>query len=225
MKKLLRYGVPLVAVPMAVALGAVLPGNGLYMPISLAVAVLSCVPFFAAYEAESGSSAKRLVVLAVMVSLSVSGRFFFSFVPFFKPVTAVVVITALFFGSETGFVCGALSALLSNIHFGQGPWTPFQMFAWGLIGLLAGLLSKKLLKSRVALAVFGAFAGVLFTVVTDIWSVLWVDGYFNFPRYAALFVTALQATITYAVSNAVFLLVLTKPIGNKLKRIKTKYGL
>jgi len=224
-KKLLRYGVPLIAVPAAVALGALMPGNGPYMLISLVIAALSCVPLFAAYERGSGSDAKRLVALAVMVSLSVLGRFFFAFVPFFKPVTAVVVITAIYFGPETGFVCGSMSALLSNIYFGQGPWTPFQMFSWGLIGLLAGLFSKRLLKSPAALTIFGALAGVLFTAVTDVWSVLWVDGYFNFSRYATLFATALPATAMYAVSNAAFLLALTKPIGRKLQRVKTKYGL
>ena len=83
-----------------------------------------------------------------MVALSVTGRF----IPFFKPVTALTVLTAVYLGGEAGFLCGALSAVISNFWFGQGPWTPFQMLAWGMIGLFAGLLASPLKRSRIRLS-------------------------------------------------------------------------
>lgn len=92
-----------------------------------------------------------MLILSVMVALSVLGRFAFSVLPHFKPVTAIVVIAGMYLGAESGFLCGALSAVLSNIMFGQGPWTPFQMFSWGLIGLLAAFFSVSLKKASLHL--------------------------------------------------------------------------
>ena len=88
---------------------------------------------------------RRMVLVAVMTAISVLGRF----IPFFKPITALTVITAMYLGGEAGFLVGSLSALLSNFYFGQGPWTAFQMLAWGLIGYVAGLIAESLKRNRV----------------------------------------------------------------------------
>ncbi len=224
-KKILPYGIYFVAIPLAIVLGVKLFADRQYAFVSLAVALLACVPFFMAFEKKKESNTKRMIVLAVMVALSVLGRFLFVMIPFFKPITAIVILTALYFGPEMGFLCGALSALISNASFGQGPWTPFQMLVWGGIGLLAGLLAMKLKSSRIALSLFGVFAGIVFSLIMDIWAVLWIDGVFNLSRYGAALVTALPVTLIYAVSNVVFLLLIIKPVGKKLERIKLKYGL
>ena len=75
-----------------------------------------------------------MVIAAVITALCVVGRF----IPFFKPIAALTIIAAVYLGGETGFMVGAMAALMSNFYFGQGPWTPFQMLAWGMIGLIAG---------------------------------------------------------------------------------------
>ncbi|MBQ9746091.1 MAG: ECF transporter S component [Clostridia bacterium] len=226
MKKnaLLKYIILLFAVPAAVALGAFVFDEKMHVFVSLCVAVIACIPFFMSLE-NGKTSTKKLVMLSAMTALSVAGRYVFAFLPHFKPVTAIVVITGLYLGAESGFLCGALSALVSGFIFGQGPWTPFQMFAWGLIGLLAAVLSKPLKKSRAALCLFGALSGVLYSLLLDVASTLWQDGFFNLPRYLAMLVSSLPVTATYAVSNAIFLFLLAKPMGEKLERIKTKYGL
>lgn len=221
---LLKYFLLLFAVPAAIALGALIFGGKAYIFISVCVALLACLPFLIGFE-KGRTRTKNLVVLATMVTLSIVGRFAFAFLPHFKPVTAIVVITGIYLGAENGFLCGALSALLSNFIFGQGPWTPFQMFAWGLIGLLAAVHSKPLKKSRIALGIYGAFSGVMYSLLLDVFATLWHDGAFNPSRYLALMVSALPVTAVYAVSNVLFLLLLAKPIGEKLERIKTKYGL
>ena len=166
-----------------------------YAWVTLCVAVLACVPFFLSFES-SRAGAQRLALLAVMTALSVAGRVLFAAIPGFKPVTALVVLTAMYFGPQAGFMTGALSALLSNFYFGQGPWTPMQMLAWGMVGFLAGLFAKRLQKSRVSLILYGAFAGVLFSFVMDIWTVLWWDGGFNAVRYAAA-VVSLQGSLPF----------------------------
>jgi energy-coupling factor transport system substrate-specific component len=196
-----------------------------YALISVVVAVLACVPFFGSFERHNKSNSRKLVLLAVMVAISVAGRFMFAFIPFFKPVTAIIIIYAIVFGPETGFLCGALSALISNFYFGQGPWTPFQMLVWGLIGLMAGLLANPLEKNRVFLVLFGIFAGLFFSVIMDVWVVLWLDGTFLLSRYVVALATGFPATAVYAFSNVVFLLIGIRPIGGKLKRMRIKYGL
>lgn len=224
MKKWLSYLLLCGLVPLTVLCGALLFGEKQYAFISLCVAVLSCIPFFLRFE-RSENDVRRLILIAVMVALSVIGRFLFTPLPGFKPVTAMVVITAMYFGSEAGFMTGALSAVISNFYFGQGPWTPFQMFSWGLIGLIAGIIADPLKRSRVVLVIYAVLSGVLYSLLMDVWTVLWADGYFNFSRYLAAVVSAAQFTAVYAVSNVVFLLVFAKPIGKILARIRSKYGL
>ena len=214
----------LILIPAVIAGGSLLFQEKHYAWISLCVAVFSCLPLFYCFERKE-SSAKELVVLAVIVALSVAGRFIFSWIPGFKPITAITVITAIWLGKEAGFVIGSLSAVISNFYFGQGPWTPFQMFAWGFIGFLSGILANPLKKNKVALCIYGAFAGVAFSLLMDVWTTIWAEGAFHIGRYTASVVSALPITIEYAVSNVIFLLLLAKPIGEKLERIKKKYGL
>ncbi len=214
----------LLLIPAVVILGAVVFKEKHYAWISLCVALLSCIPLFYSFERKESSS-KELTVLAAIIAISSVGRFIFAWLPGFKPITAITIIAAIWLGYEAGFVVGSLSAVISNLYFGQGPWTPFQMLAWGLLGFLAGLLSKPLQKSKILLCVSGLLAGILYSLTMDIWTTIWADGTFNLLRYKAAIISSLPITAEYAVSNAVFLLLLSKPIGEKLERIKKKYGL
>ena len=223
--RILRYSILLAVIPAVILLGVLLFNDRKYNIIAAAVAVLACIPFFLLYERKQ-SSTRELILIAVMVAISSVGRFIFAALPGFKPVTAVIIITAMYFGAEAGFLTGALSAIVSNIYFGQGPWTPFQMFAWGFIGLLAGLLNKKgLLNNWVGLLTAGALSGVLFSLLMDIWVVFDAAGNFNVALYGTKIISALPFTAIYAVSNMLFLAVLTKRVGRILARIKIKYQL
>lgn len=224
MKKRLSYCILCLLIPAVVVCGAALFPAKQYAWITLCVAALSCLPVYLRFERKDTSTG-RLILIASMTALSVLGRILFTPIPGFKPVTAMVVITAMYFGGEAGFLTGSLSAVISNFWFGQGPWTPFQMFSWGILGLIAGSLAKPLKRSKIMLAVYGAFSGVLYSVVMDVWTVLWADGTFNVTRYAAALVSALPFTVIYAVSNVIFLLLLGKPIGKILERVQTKYGM
>ena len=214
----------LVVIPVIVILGAAVFRAKYYAYLSLCVAVISCIPIFYCFERKEASS-KELIVLAVMTAVSVVGRFVFAWLPGFKPVTAITVITAIYLGREAGFLVGSLSAVLSNMYFGQGPWTPFQMFAWGFLGFLAGALAKPLKQNRVFLCLYGALSGLLFSAVMDIWTTLWAGGDFALSRYFTVMASALPFTVEYAVSNVIFLWLLAKPIGEKLERMQKKYGL
>jgi uncharacterized membrane protein len=212
-------------IPAVIAAGVFLFNDRQYAIVSAAAAILACAPFFLAFEKKQARS-RELTVVAVMVALSVAGRLIFAPVPGFKPVTAVVIITALCFGAEAGFLTGSMTAVISNMFFGQGPWTPFQMFGWGLLGFFIGLFHKrKIVKTYPFLAAEGIIGGVVYSLLMDVWTVLAFDGGFSMPPYFAAVAAGLPFMAVYAVSNAVFLLILYKPISNKLERIKKKYML
>ncbi|MBR4344593.1 MAG: ECF transporter S component [Lachnospiraceae bacterium] len=218
-KKVLNIAIPLILIPLVAVSGVLLFDEQKHIFVSLMVAFLSLILFITGFE-KKVTGTRRMVLVAVMTAISVLGRF----IPFFKPITAITIITAMYMGGEAGFLVGSLSALLSNFYFGQGPWTAFQMLAWGIIGLAAGLMANKLKTSRVFLLVYGVISGILFSLIMDVWTVLWYSAGFDIDLYLASITAAIPHTILYAVSNFIFLLVLAKPFGEKLTRIKIKYG-
>ena len=220
LRAVLRYLIPFALIPALVVIGAVVFDERRYLIVSLGIAVLALLLFMTGVEKRNIGS-RRMVLTAVMTAIAVVGRF----IPLLKPITAICVITAMYLGAEAGFLCGSLSVLISNIYFGQGPWTPFQMLGFGLIGLLAGYLSKPLIRCRLFLIAYGVLAGIAYSFIMDIWTVLWYSGGFDIKLYAAALLSALPFTVSYAISNILFLLILGKPIGQKLGRIKLKYGL
>ena len=223
LRRALGILLPFALIPAAVLLFAFGPGRGHYALSSMLVTVLALILFSCGFERRKTGS-RRMILVAVMTALSVAGRFVFSALPFFKPITAMVVITAIYIGPEAGFLTGALSAVISNFYFGQGPWTPFQMLSWGLLGLFAGLLARPLKRSRVLLTFYGLFAGAAYSLVMDVWTVMWYSGGFNSELYAAAVAAALPITLMYAISNMIFLNLLSRPFGEKLERVKIKYG-
>ena len=222
-KKILKIIIPYVLIPAVILAGVFVFREKAYAWISLAVAILLVGLFYTTFERKK-EKARKIVVIAVMTTLSVVGRFVFAAIPGFKPITAIVVITAVWLGGESGFLVGSLSALISNFYFGQGPWTPFQMFTWGMMGLLAGILAAPLKKSKPFLLVMGVLAGFFYSALMDVWTVLWAGGEPSLSAYAAALLTALPHTALYSISNFIFLFFCAKPFGEKLERVKIKYG-
>ena len=199
--------------------------SGKYYDVaSLIAAFLSCIPFYITFE-KSKATSKEIMLVALMTAFSVCGRIMFSFIPFFKPITAFTIISGMYLSAPAGFICGSFSALISNIYFGQGPWTLFQMISWGLIGFISGVIGEKLLEKRIILVVYAFISGVLFSLIMDLWTVLNIDKEFNFSRYIIQLISSFPIMIIYSLSNIVFLILLQKPIGKKLKRAKKRYGI
>lgn len=221
-KKIISYAIILAIIPAIIVLGAFIFKSKMYLWIGLCVAVFSCVPFFLAYE-KGRASSQRITLVAIMTALGIAGRLIFAIVPHFKPVAAIVQITGIFLGAQSGFVCGALSALISNIAFGQGPWTPFQMLAWGLTGFFGGVFASSLKKHRSLNYLLGALCGIMYSLIMDVWSILLYGG--SESSLLTLLIASLPIMLIYAVSNIIFLALFTRPIGDKLERIKLKYGI
>ena len=133
----------IICIPVVIAADVLLFEDRSYYAVSLIIIALSMVPFALIFEGRK-PRARELVVTAVMVAITVAGRAAFFMVPQVKPVAALVIIAGTALGAESGFAVGALSGFVSNFIFGQGPWTPWQMFAFGLIGFLSGVVFNRL---------------------------------------------------------------------------------
>lgn len=216
----LRIGVPVFLTAVAVLCALFAPDGRKYVVITVIVALLALLLFAAGFDRRRIGS-RRLVLGAVFTALAVTGRF----IPLLKPMTAMIIIAGMYAGPETGFLVGSASALISNFWFGNGPWTPIQMVALGLVGFFAGILSRGLKKSRAALLVYGALAGVFYSMFMDVWTVTSSVGSLDLNEYLKALYYALFFTASYAVSNVLYLLLLAPPFGRKLQRISDKYGL
>lgn len=165
----------------------------------------------------------ELILCACMITLAVAGRVLFLWAPGFKPVTGIVMIAGAALGGWNGFLCGSLSALLSDLFFGQGPWTFFQMLAWGLIGAGAGCLHKQLHVRWMRIG-YALLSGIFFSVFMDIYSTM-AAGSFEIRRYLMLLVTSFPFMIMYMISNVIFVELLYPSFMKKLERIRLKYDL
>ena len=183
--------------------------------------VLLALPFFLRFEREG--DARKAVLLAAFTALSVAGRVLFAPFPSFKPVAALVALAGAFFGAEFGFLCGALTALLSNFYFGHGPWTPFQMLAWGAVGGAAAFVPG-LKKSPLVQGLYGVLSGVFYSAVMDVFTTVFQEGSFSLNRYLVYLSAAIPVTAVYAVSNVLFLWVLTPGLRRITERLAKKYG-
>lgn len=185
------------------------------------------LPFCMMFEHRK-PQARELVVVSVLCALAVSGRAAFSMLPQFKPVAALVIIGGVCFGGETGFLTGAVTAFVSNFFFGQGPWTPWQMFAFGLIGLLAGILFQKgmISKTKGSLSAFGFLVTfIIYGGIMNPASVIMWQNSINGAMLLSAYAMGLPFDLIHAFSTAFFLWFIAEPMIEKLERIKIKYGL
>ena len=210
----------LLAIPALMAVFVCVWDERKYYLTSLLLVGLMFVPFALRFEGRR-PQARELVLLATMTALAVAGRAAFYWLPQCKPVCAIVILTAVAFTPEAGFVTGAAAGLISNFFFGQGTWTPWQMLGFGLVGFLGGVLfaGRKLLLYGF-LSVF-----VLYGVLLDTASMLMYNAAPSWQLWLATCASGVVFNLIHACSTAVFLLVLYKPLLSKLARVKEKYGL
>lgn len=232
MKKSLIFslGVLFVLIPATLFLGTRLTGRMYYLTSSLIV-IETMLPFFFSFE-QRRPKARELVLLAVLCALSVASRIVIQF-PNFKPMMGILMITGMVFGAEAGFLTGAVSALVSNFFFSQGPWTPWQMMAYGVGGFLGGLQfhqrrpfpGKPMLQS-LCFGVFGFVSVVLLVGPLLDCSTLFTTGAKITPSFAtAVFVGGLAHNLPHAAATALTLFFLSRPLTAKLERVCRKYGM
>lgn len=218
----------LIGIPLCIAIGFFFFGDRKYLFISMMTAVLSCIPFWTSLS-RGKYSAKKVVLIAVLVAIATAGRSVFFMFPGIKPMAAVVIVTGISLGAEAGFLTGSLTMLLSNMLFGQGPWTPWQMFSMGLIGLLAGLLAtagKESMEKRSSLCLFGLISPlVIYGGIMNFASLLMMSYTINKESIIAIYLSGIPMDMLHAVSTVIFLAVGGKPMLEKIERVKKKHGI
>lgn len=215
------------AVPMTIYIGVYFLGDRKYYFISLLIILETMLPFALVFENRK-PQARELVIIATLCGIGVAGRTAFFMLPQFKPVVAVVIISGVCFGGETGFLVGAITAFTSNMLFGQGTWTPWQMFAFGIVGFIAGILFRKglLRKKRSSLCIFGALTTFFVCgFILDTGSALMWQAYPSFKSMFTYYLMGIPFNIIHATATAFFLWFGAEPLIEKLDRIKVKYGL
>jgi len=165
--------------------------------------ILAIIAFFFEFEAAAISS-KEIALVAMLGTISAVARVPFAAIPNLQPCTYLIICAGYVFGPVAGFMVGAITALVSNFFLGQGPWTPYQMFAWGLAGVSAAYI-RQLKLGRAGLVIFGALWGYLYGWIVNTW--FWLS--FIYPLTLKTFflyqLNSLWFDTLHALGNAVFL--------------------
>ena len=217
----------LLTIPLTIYLGIYLFDDRQFNFISMLIILQTMIPFALVFESRK-PQARELVIIAVLCAIAVAGRTAFFMLPQFKPVIAMVIIAGIAFGGESGFLVGAMTGFVSNMFFGQGPWTPWQMFAFGIIGFLAGVLFQKgqLGRKTVTIAIFGGIATfIIYGGIMNPATVLMWQPNPTIGMFLTAYLYGFPSDILHSVGTVFFLAVISRPMLEKLDRIKIKYGL
>ena len=217
----------LIAIPFTIFIGSCFFDDRKYYFISTMILIETMIPFCFIFESRK-PKARELVVISVLCAITVAGRAIFLTIPQFKPVIALIIIAGICFGGETGFLVGAVSAFISNFIFGQGPWTPWQMVAFGMIGFLAGILFQKgfLRKTKATLCIFGFFATVvIYGGIMNPASIITMQSIITPEMIIFAYLKGLPFDLVHAFSTVFFLWFIAEPMIEKLERVKVKYGM
>jgi energy-coupling factor transport system substrate-specific component len=169
-------------------------------------------------------TARMAAMVATLAGLAALGRVAFAPVPNIKPTTDIVVLAGYVLGGAPGFAIGATGALASNVIFGQGPWTPWQMAAWGLCGLLGAALGAATGRrvGRVSLALFCGVLGLLFGAIMDLSTFTTFSGEHTLDQYLAISGTSLPFNAAHAIGNVAFCLAFGPALVRALERFRAR---
>lgn len=211
--------------PLTLFVGTKLPGRSFYLTGTLVILEL-LIPFFMAFEGRK-PQARELVLVAVLCALAIAGRVVIP-LPNFKAAFAIIMLAGIALGPETGFVVGAVTAFASNFFYGHGPFTPWQMMAYGAGGMLAGFVfrSRGLPRRPWVMAVFGFLSVVLWVgPLLDASQIFLALTQITMPAVMALFLSGLYVNISQGICTALVMLLFGRVMLEKLERIQIKYGI
>ena len=214
--------------PLTIYFGETVLQQRKYYFVSLLLIIESIISFFLSFEKRK-PKIREIMAVAVLCAITVTGRAAFYMVPNVKPMAALIILSGVGLGSEIGFLVGAMSMLVSDAFFGQGPWTPWQMFAMGLLGFAAGKVFKQNSKvtrgKKYGICFFGfAVVMLIYGGIMNPASVLMYQENVNWQMIAAAYTMGIPFDAIHAASTFVFLWIGTRPMLEKLDRVKKKYG-
>ncbi len=193
---------------------------------STVIVLLLSIIFFLWFEL-SKPKPELMLPMVILAVAALIGRIVFTVVPQVQPATVLIIIAGYYLGAKYGYICGALVALISNLALGQGLWTPFQMFAWGIIGFIAGLLphiGKKYVETLM-LSAYSFIAAFLFSIITDTLTVSYLGDGITFFGALSVYGAGIIFNAVHGICNLVFIFFLLPLLRGKLTRILDKYSI
>ena len=177
---------------------------------------------FAKFE-ESDISSKEVALIGILGAIIAASRIPFAALPNIQPCTFLIIVTGLVFGSLAGAMAGATTAAVSNLFFGQGPWTAWMMVAWGMVGIISGMVGKRL-KDDVTVThviLLGVVLGLAYNALMDFSS--WLTFYRASPNlFLPTFIAGIPYGILHVTGNVIFAAILGKPVLTLFKRFKRR---
>lgn len=196
-----------------------------YLLLSFTILAAMMIPFFVRFEMRK-IAGREVVILAMLAAIAAVSRVPFVGLPSVQPTSFVIIMTGLVFGAESGFIVGAIAALVSNVFLGQGPWTPWQMYAWGMMGMTAGLLKNTTWLNHLwGKCTFGFIWGFIFGWFMNLWIVVSNIENFSFDFIVGVYLSSFYFDLAHALSTVFFLIVFGVSWLKVLERFKRKYGL
>lgn len=204
-------------------------GDRVYLIVSVVLIILAIVLFVRSFEKKKPGT-KDVVLISVMISLAVVGRLVFFMIPQFKPCAAIIIITGIMLGKQAGFLSGILTAFISDFFFGMGPWTVWQMIAFGLIGLMSAIIlnEDRIEKmggfAKLILCVYGFLVTfVVYGLIMDTATVLMITDKPKVVTFIATYSAGIVFNLIHGGSTFIFLYLMANPLSKKIKRILVKY--
>jgi energy-coupling factor transport system substrate-specific component len=186
--------------------------------LSVLLASGECLPAAVVWLESGPDSAKEIALIATLGGAAAAGRVLFAAVPGVQPVTLTAIVAGAALGARAGVGVGMLAAFASNFFLVQGPWTPYQMLAWGTCGAIGALLAKAL-QRRTVLVVVVFVLGLAFSGFMDVW-----EWFVFWPHDWRTFTLVLGRGVPFDVAHAVGNVALALVAGPELRRLLERYG-
>lgn len=167
-------------------------------------------------------SIEEVVLISILSSIAGVTRVPFAAIPSFQPTTAIIIIVGIVYGRKIGFITGIIAAFVSNIFLGHGPWTPWQMIAWGLCGFFAEYIREK---NKYIIYLYGFLSGILFGWFMNIWHIVGFVDVINIKTILLTYVSSFYFDLIHGVGNVIFIAILLPTLYKFLDRIKIKYNI
>lgn len=196
-----------------------------FLIFSFICLIASMLPFYWRFETRD-IRAREIIFIAVLAAIAAVTRVPFAPLPSVQPTSFVIIVSALVLGPESGFIVGSTAAIVSNMFLGQGPWTPWQMFCWGMMGVTAGLISRhQWAQNKYLLCIFGFVWGFIFGWIMNMWYFVAYVNPLTIKTFIAAYVASFYFDLAHALSNVFFIFFFYQSWYRIISRFKVKYGL
>jgi energy-coupling factor transport system substrate-specific component len=218
-------------IALAVFIASWVTGQVLDFPVTDNLALMTLIAvglvlafYYLRFE-EKRADAKLIAMIGSLTALSVAGRVLFAAIPSVQPCTFIIIVSGYVFGPMSGFMVGATTALVSNIFLGHGPWTLWQMLAWGVAGLTSGLFGRRrMLENRWGLSVYSAAWGLLYGWLVNAYFVLGFVHPVTLGSFVASYGAALWFDLLHAAGNFAFAFALGPGLVKMLDRYRSRFA-